>query len=218
MVDYTSLADSARSVVVGSVTYTFNTVLGGANSVLIGDSITESLRNLTYAINASGGIEGTNYGTGTVQNTDAGAIEHEGFAVMVFAREGGPDGNSIASTTTVTGATWNNATLFGGVDNPAPQRLSFPRTSLYDRDGTLIQGVPLLLKQAAAEYSVRAKGAILLPDPTVDGSGRAVKRQKIGPIETEYVDGSAIVNLIKPYPAADRLLVEFLKPKGVIRG
>lgn len=100
-----------------------------------------------------------------------------------------------------------------------PQGLSMPRTHLRDRAGRLVEGIPDNWKKATAEYAVRAvAGAKLMPDPVVDDSGRAVKRKRevIGPIvtELEYEGGPAFSHLLKPYPAADRLLYEYLAGGG----
>jgi len=66
-------------------------------------------------------------------------------------------------------------------------------------------------------------GTKLSPDPTVDATGQIVigQRTKVGPIETEtrYSDSGTLAQLIKPYPAADRLLAGYIIPGGrVIRG
>ena len=79
--------------------------------------------------------------------------------------------------------------------------------------------IPLKLKQATAEYADRARAAALAPDPTVSTYSAQVKRvrEKVGPIEeeTEFVDGSHLVKLLVPYPAADRLLSEYVFPAGL---
>lgn len=96
-----------------------------------------------------------------------------------------------------------------------PQALSFPRTGI-DASGMVPQGI----QKAVAEYALRALSKSLTLDPVTDVSGRALKkvRRKVGPIETEteYSD-STRVTLFQPYPAADMLLVPYLRPAGVLR-
>jgi hypothetical protein len=98
-----------------------------------------------------------------------------------------------------------------------PQGLSFPRLKLYDRYGQVITGIPDNLKKATAEYALRALEAELMPDPDVDASGLPVKSvsEKVGPLETatEYQQATAPV-LTRPYPAADRLLKQYVLPTG----
>jgi hypothetical protein len=107
----------------------------------------------------------------------------------------------------------------------AGQGLGWPRINVWDRDGYLLDPdlLPVVLEQATAEYAVRALDSALLPDPTVDDSGKAVTASTdiIGPIEEtrKFTEGADIAFLIRPYPAADRLLEPLLVTSGrVIRG
>lgn len=105
------------TVTIGSVTYTFNTVLGGANSVLIGASDTTALNNLVAAVTAGTGI-GSLYGTGTVVNPDAAAaVVTPGSTVDVWALLGGTAGNALATTTTGGTTSFGAAVMSGGTDN-----------------------------------------------------------------------------------------------------
>lgn len=198
------------TVVIGSVTYTFNTTLGATNSILIGANTSASLDNLLAAINLNAGI-GTTYGTGTVIHPDVSAVIFEDDALIISAKVKGTVGNLIITTTTVTGGVWGSTTLIGGTDTGRPQPLSFPRSNLLDRDGILVVGIPLKLKQASAEYTVRQLSTALRIDPTDEGN-IIRKKEKVGPIEeeTEYSESAPASDLIKSYPAADRLLSEFI--------
>ena len=142
--------------------------------------------------------------------------------MIAEAKAKGTAGNGIATTETVVNATWSSATLLGGGDVLVPQPLSFPRLRLFDREGLEIRGIPLKLEQATSEYAFRALTIILMPDPVIDASGRTVTldREKVGPIEVEkrFEEGGALSRLIHDYPAADRLLSEYITAKGVIRG
>lgn len=96
----------------------------------------------------------------------------------------------------------------------ADQGLSWPRDNAKSADGFYYssESIPTLLKQAVAEYAVRAAGSTLLPDPTEDDSGRAILEEQVGPIRTVY--GSGGVRAIKKYPAADRLLRDLIRSPG----
>lgn len=90
------------------------------------------------------------------------------------------------------------------------QGLSFPRLDTFS-------GIPEGLKRATAEYAERALTADLMPDPTIDASGAAIigNRQKVGPIETEVTfSESAGITTLRPYPAADRLMVQYVRSSG----
>ena len=110
---FTGNASNTETVTIGARVYTFNSVLGGANSILIGASASDSLNNLIAAITGAAG-SGTLYGTGTAVNTDVLAEPGAGDTMDVTALTGGYSGNLLASTTTVTGASWSNTTLTGG--------------------------------------------------------------------------------------------------------
>jgi hypothetical protein len=104
------------AVTLGSTTYTFNTVLGGANSVLIGADIQESLTNLSDAIAATAGQIGSTVGTGTVANTDAtfavtDPADGTGVATAITS---GTAGNGVTSTETGANMSWSSTTLSGG--------------------------------------------------------------------------------------------------------
>ena len=215
---FTAQPGDTETVVIGSTTYTFNTAVGGANSVLIGVSLSVSIDNLINAVNLGTGI-GTVYGTGTVVNAEASASAFEEDTLVARSLIDGTPGNTILSTTTVTGATWSGATLSGGSDIGRSQPLSFPREGLYDRDGRLVCGVPPNVQFAQAEYSVRSAAETLNPDPVVDDRGMMVieKSETVGPINerTKYQDGVRF-EIVKSYPAADRLLTEYLRTGGTV--
>ncbi len=215
---------NTETVTIDGIVYTYNTTLGGANSVLIGASVEASIKNLIDAISATSDKLGDTVGTGTVAHTTASASEGVGDRLIAIAVAKGTPGNDVATTETVTTASWAAATLVGGSDTGEPQWLSFPRVDLFDREGLRVLGIPTKLLQATAEYAVRTvAGTKLSPDPTVDATGQIVveKKTKVGPIETatRFSDGGSLAQLIKPYPAADRLLSEYLLPGGrVVRG
>ncbi len=193
---------SSETVTIGSTVYTFG------SGVAIGDSVAASLDNLVTAVST---------------HVDVAPKAGVGDTMRVKARETGTPGNAIVTTETLTSGSWNSTTLLGGGDNREPQALSFPRLQLFDREGLAVLGIPTRLRHATIEYAVRAALTALMPDPTIDATGRTVTRlkEKIGPIETDttYEGGAAISQLLHPYPAADRLLSEYVAPTGrVFRG
>lgn len=103
--------------------------------------------------------------------------------------------------------------------DPGEQPLSFPRDGLRDRDGAKVEGVPTKLKQATAEYAWRAleNEDDLWPDPEVPNNGLPVAEEsaKVGSLEerTRYVE-STTPQILRAYPAADRLLREYIFPAG----
>ena len=220
---FTGQPADGETVTIGSTTYTYNTVLGGANSVLIGANTDASIKNLVDAVLATESALGDTVGSGTTANADATAEEEIGDRMVAEAKEKGTPGNDVVTTTTVANASWSSSTLVGGGDVQVPQPLAFPRRNLFDRDGIEVSGIPTKLKQATAEYAVRAASSTLSPDPTIDESGKATvrNREKVGPIEEErqFEEGGSSSYILRPYPAADRLLLDYIASAGrVIRG
>lgn len=220
---FTGLPLDTETVTIDTVVYTYNTALGGANSILIGASVEASILNLVNAMSANSSQVGVTHGAGTVVHPTVSGAEGVGDTLIAEAKAKGTAGNGIATTETLTNAVWSSATLLGGGDVLVPQPLSFPRLNLLDREGLAVRGIPEKLRQATAEYAVRAIAAKLSPDPTVDAAGQMVvgTKVKIGPIETEtrFSDSGSLGLLTKPFPAADRLLAEYVSPPGrVIRG
>lgn len=113
---------------------------------------------------------------------------------------------------------WGNFFLGRSEFPDTPQALCFPRLNILNKDGRFVTGIPTNLKKATAEYALRALTITLLPDPTIDDSGRAIasKSEKVGPIEqsTDYQVDEAAPIILRPYPAADRLLFDYISPSG----
>lgn len=216
-----TLPVAATTFTIGDQTYTFVASVSSANDVLIGSSIADTLQNMVYAINASGGTEGTEWGTGTTENEDVSAtLSESGEVLILTAKTSGEAANSVAVTTTSTGVRIDTSTLSGGAE-PGTQPLEFPRSYLYDRSGVIVDGIPEKLKMAIVEYAERARAASLLPDPTYDPNGRLVTREtkQVGPIKTEtrWTEGGDII-ITRKYPFADRMLHEYMSGVGgVIR-
>jgi len=221
--EFTGQPANTETVTIGSTVYQFVNALAAAGDVLIGASTAASIQNLVDAVLATASQAGTAFHADTVKNPDATAIVGLDDTLVAYAATTGTAGNAVATTETVTAASWNSATMTGGSNVARPQPLSFPRAGLVDRDGTAIYGVPEKLQQAVAEYAVRARAGALIADPTADSLGGQVQRvrEKVGPIETDttYVGGTAQAGTVPSYPEADRLLREFLRTRGgAIRG
>jgi len=114
----TSNYSNGDTVTVGATTYTFVTALSTSptvpDQVLIGANDTLSDANLDAAIDASTEI-GVNYSVGTVANTAASALDSL-HTVSLTAKSGGTAGNSVATTSVTTHASFGSSTLTGGVN------------------------------------------------------------------------------------------------------
>lgn len=116
---------NTQTVRIGAVYYAFTT--GSVNSgtpagtagnpwlVNLGATTRESLSNLLAAINASG-TAGTTYTTALTANAEALGLSVTADTLFVRARVIGTSGNSVATATTITGASWLAATLQHGLN------------------------------------------------------------------------------------------------------
>jgi len=107
-----------NTVTIGGTTYTFKTTLGAvAYQVHIGATLALTVANLQAAI-ADTGVEGTDYGTGTVEHTTVqnDYVNSTSTTLVVTAKTAGVAGNSIATTESGSQTSWGNVTLTGGTD------------------------------------------------------------------------------------------------------
>ena len=195
------------TVTVGSATATFRTSATEDDEAEIGDTLIETLSNLSAAlaresIANDGEIEWTLF-----PNPDTAAL------VVFVSRDG------VSASTTAANGSFDSGTSSGKSYNQQP--LEFPRVDLCDRNGNTVEGIPDRLVEATYEYAYRANVAALAPDPEIDSTSLRLSKKltKVGPITTErqYVENQNI-RITKPYPAADRLLKEYVTAGGgVIR-
>lgn len=100
----------------------------------------------------------------------------------------------------------------------AGYRVSNEQTMPFPRKGVAVPGrpgwyydedeIPSLLKEAQIELAgIVASGGRLYPSAS---SLKAVKRKKIGPIETEYFEGSVAGDWTSAAPAAYALLIQLM--------
>lgn len=92
-----------------------------------------------------------------------------------------------------------------------PRRADTDGTLLVDPDGNDIEGLPTALKQACAEYALRALSAALIADVPPPSGGRLVIQESktLGPMsKSQTFAGAAVGGLatIPAYPLADDLL------------
>ena len=132
-----------------------------------------------------------------------------------------PDVASIAVFVDHDGVATTSSIVAGGFDGSTSsgrsgrgQLLEFPRSDLYDRDGIEVSGIPIKLREATCEYANRARTAALAPDPTVEPGVTSQSKSVAGiSVSTTWSN----VRITKSYPAADRLLAEYVQLGGVVR-
>jgi len=201
-----------ETVTVGSAVATFKTTLTDPavdTEVEIGDTLIETLNNLAAALTAADADQAEDD-----QVVSGFLIADPDVAILMcyVVRDG------VATTTTASNGSFDTATSEGY--SGRPQVLEFPRLYLYDKAGILVDGIPIKLKEATYEYGFRAYSTALAPDLTTDASGLRVTgtEKKVGPIVTKVQFAEqTIATITKPYPAADRLLQEYVSTGGVIR-
>lgn len=201
----TAQPSDGETVTFGSNTYTFRTTADPAIDTEVEIGI-DTINTLERLANAIGLVDNDDFGGSRFADPDVAAL-------TLFALTDG-----VTTTETLANGSFDNASTTGRSRQQQP--LEFPRDCLRDKRHVLIVGVPERLKEATAEYALRANTADLAPDPTIDATGlrRTKDRTKVGPIETEVEFAEGVSpRITKPYPAADRLLQEFVRAPGVIR-
>lgn len=109
---------NAETVTLGSKIFTLQTTLTNVDGhVKIGATLTASLLNLKNAINATGGVSGTDYAAATTEHPTIEATASNATTLSVRAKLGGTAGNALASTETATSASFGAATLTGGTNS-----------------------------------------------------------------------------------------------------
>lgn len=111
-----------------------------------------------------------------------------------------------------------------GRKKSATQDLSWPRSDARDDDefDYADDTVPASLKQAVAEYAVRALATVLLPDPSAVAdhtSGTVTRiREKAGEVERDltFSDSARLASgELRRYPAADLLIAKVTNNAGL---
>lgn len=215
---FSGLPLDTETITVGEKTYMFVATLNffSSTDILIGATVDETVLNTMNAIN--GTADGIIASASLEANEQASAILREGTTtdILLTAREIGSAGNDIPLSQIATNVTVTSVFVNG--QDGGSQAREFPRLSMYNQDGEVILGIPIQLKEATAEYAIRAAAEALWFDPVVDEGARTVTERWdiIGPIEErrKFEPGTTLSQIIKPYPAADRLMRDFLVPSG----
>jgi len=106
-----------ETVTIDGKVYTFQSVLTNVDGhVKIAATEALSIVNLQHAINASGGVVGTDYATLTTAHPTVSCTAVTVHTTVVTARALGTAGNALATTETSATAAWGAATLAGGAD------------------------------------------------------------------------------------------------------
>lgn len=147
---FVSNPTNGQTITLGATTYEFVTSLSSADDVLIGAALTDTIDNLVAAINDAGG-EGTVYGTGTTANASANATRVPDPQVLVTALTPGTGGNSIATTGTAGGGSWDAATMSGGVSIPGTSTFGLSR---LPPDTTQIKAIQIVTRAYKTDAGV----------------------------------------------------------------
>jgi flagellar hook protein FlgE len=110
---------AGQTVTVGGTTYTFATSItaqSAPDTVLMGADVPTTLANLAAAINATPADAGTTYATGTAANTSVTATGSTATTLSLQALQNGSAGNSLATSTNWTSASFGAGDLAGGTD------------------------------------------------------------------------------------------------------
>ena len=99
--------------------------------------------------------------------------------------------------------------MWKGIPLTSIQSLSWPREGIYDERDSEIEGIPNRLKYAVCEAALRALTEDINPD--LERGGR-IKREKVGPIDTEFADNAPARTSI---PVIADLLTGYLKRTGL---
>ncbi len=231
--------NDTETVTIGAKTYTFQMTLTNADGhVHIGLTRDLSVVNLVNAINASGGgVPGTDYALASVPDFSVTASAPSPGSMMVLAITAGISGNSIAVSQATANATWTSATLLGGM---SPQSTQWPRAAgstnfvpwfdvnfltpvIFDSfdgmdsfvavvgpDNNKVLGIPQAVRDATAEYALRALSIPLFQDMPSPVGGRSLVSQtiKVDTIEqsTEWSPMQSGGFFMPAYPIADLML------------
>lgn len=108
--------------------------------------------------------------------------------------------------------------LKGSLEFTDTQALLFPRLNVYDNEGRALTGIPQRLERATAEYALISLSQSLMPNPTIESSGKVVieESDETGPIkETKKYQSGYLTK--RPYPKADALMACFILGSGTTR-
>lgn len=158
----TGNAVADETVTIGARVYTWKAAAVAANQVKVGSDAADSILNLIAAVNAGAGA-GTLYGTGTLPHELGTLAGGAGTTAIFTASNFGTAGNGIATTDTMTNATWGNTTTLGGVSytpaNTDPVVNATSNLGSLRKDGVAI-GDRFKKLELAINNNLRGKDAI----------------------------------------------------------
>lgn len=173
----TANVSNGDTVTIGGEIYTFQSTLTNvARNVKIGATAADSLTNLFHAINASGGVSGTDYAAATVANGSGVATSAINLSVTVSAK------SSVTGTisTTATSATlsWAHTTMTS--------------TTVAGQPVQQLQAPPILAGATRATFAVSLGYSVLPPEQR---AGTKIMRI--------YADGQLVFDVSNPAAAPD---------------
>lgn len=206
-----SLPTDGDTLTIGADTYTFRPSPAAPFEVAIGADAAGTAENIRGALAGDAPAGAVGDRTPAPVGISATIAASTPAVVSVALVNEGEAGNDTPLSQS--GAALTLSAFSGGVDGGS-QPLEFPRVGLVLPDGHTVVGVPRRLKDATAEYAVRALAASLAADPTTpDGAGPIVaKLERVeGAVteQTQYASPSQ-ARPLDPYPAADSLLVDYM--------
>lgn len=147
-----SNAVAGETVTIGPRRYTWATSANTQtpNVVKVGADASTSIDNLIAAINGTAASQGSLFSFNTVPSAQVSAAQGAGDTMVVTALAPGPDGNSVATTETMSGGAWGAVTLTGGTPGSllTSQTVTFAQPTvtrhsiLLDSGGTAAQIIP----------------------------------------------------------------------------
>lgn len=181
---------NTETVTIGTKVYTFQTVLTNVDgNVLIGGSAAASLANLFAAITLGAG-SGVSYAALTTAHPTAFALTPVGLTMLVYALLGGVAGNTIASTTTVTGASFSAATLLGGTAPTAQTATLNTPSTIGGANAARISSFSLNLLTGALSITFAAR--IIGTNNGPDANSITVDYDAGGAIQTVTDNGAGV--------------------------
>lgn len=161
---------------------------------------------------------------------DATAYITVAFADLYHANRNNADWAAVTTTgakqAAIMRATDYIETFYGerfvGIRSTAEQGLAWPRVNCWDELGNAIEGVPLVIQKACAEYALRALSDDLAADSTTTSGGSiAEETKKVGDVTRtiKYATPLSVTSSsgLNQYPAADRLVKSLLVPRMAVR-
>lgn len=144
---------------------------------------------------------------------DATSYVSEAYADDYLGADWAADSNTkqaaLMGGTEYADARWGG--LLQGRPLTSVQGLELPRTALYDRYGTKIEGIPNDWKKAVCLYAKEFLAGTLYPTPPSNNS-KDVKKKKtvVGPITTEVeYQGLATAGSWLQFPLADKFAKQY---------